>query len=153
MKLYTGTYWKDWTLKIQFRNYAKQFIAVKLPEPHKNCYHTADAYFKEIVGVLLVPLLPITAANTSIMDLCRCRAFGLCELLDVKLLMLWCRSFWGHSRDVVGGIFAYKGSQLFDYGWIWLHSPWNIYDARPEIADAPLMLIFRMGQRACCLHF
>jgi len=33
------------------------------------------------------------------------------------------------------------------------HSPVIIQDARPEIGDTPLMLICRMGQRACRLPF
>ena len=28
---------------------------------------------------------------------------------------------------------------------------WILKDARPEIIDAPLIFIFRMGQHACCL--
>jgi len=54
---------------------------------------------------------------------------------------------------VVGGLFAHKGGQYCHYGLMLLYSPLIIQDARSEIGDALLMLIFRMGQRACRLPF
>ena len=50
-------------------------------------------------------------------------------------------------------IFAHKGGQYCHYGLILSHSLVIIQDARPEIGDAPLTLISRMGQRPCCLPF
>jgi len=48
-------------------NKARQFIAVKLTEPHKNDCCTADTGFQEVVAVLLLTFLPIKAANMLIM--------------------------------------------------------------------------------------
>jgi len=54
---------------------------------------------------------------------------------------------------MVVGIFAHKGGQYCHYGWMLSHSLVIIQDARPEIGDAPLMLISRMGQQAYRLPF
>jgi len=53
---------------------------------------------------------------------------------------------------VVGPV-AQKGGQYCHYGLMLSHSVIIIQDARPEIGDAPLMLISRIGQQACCLSF
>jgi len=50
-------------------------------------------------------------------------------------------------------IFAHKGSQHCDYGLMLLHSAVCIKDARPEIIDALLMRISRMGQQMCRFPF
>jgi hypothetical protein len=54
---------------------------------------------------------------------------------------------------MVVGIFAQKGSQYCHYGLMLSRSLVIIQDARPELGVAPLMLISRMGQRACRLPF
>jgi hypothetical protein len=54
---------------------------------------------------------------------------------------------------MVVGLFAYKGGQYCHYGLMLSRSLVIIQDARPEIGDAPLTLISRMGQRACRLPF
>jgi len=54
---------------------------------------------------------------------------------------------------MVIGPFAYKGGQYCHYGLRLSRSPVIIQDARPEIGDAPLMFISRMGQRAFHLPF
>jgi hypothetical protein len=52
---------------------------------------------------------------------------------------------------MVVGLFAHKGGQYCHYGLILWRSLVIIQETRPEIGDAPLTLIFRMGQRVC--HF
>jgi hypothetical protein len=54
---------------------------------------------------------------------------------------------------MVVGPFAHKGGQYCHYGLMLSCSLVIIQDARPEIGDTPLTLIFRMGQQACCLPF
>jgi len=54
---------------------------------------------------------------------------------------------------MVVGIFAHKGGQYCHYGLMLSGNLVIIYDARPEIGDAPLTLISRMGQSACHLPF
>ena len=53
------------------------------------------------------------------------------------------RLFLGGGSDIVTNIFASKGSQNNDYGVIQLNRPLIVKDARPNIVDAPLILIFR----------
>jgi hypothetical protein len=54
---------------------------------------------------------------------------------------------------MVVGIFAHEGGQYCHYGLMLSRSQVIIQDAITEIGDAPLTLISRMGQRACCLLF
>jgi hypothetical protein len=54
---------------------------------------------------------------------------------------------------MVVGIFAHKGGQYCHYGLMLSRSLVIIQDARPEMGDAPLTLISRMGQQACRLLF
>jgi len=49
---------------------------------------------------------------------------------------------------MIVGISAHKGDQYCHYGLMLSRSLVIIQDARPEIGDAPLTLISRMGQRA-----
>jgi len=70
---------------------------------------------------------------------------------EQKSFTLRWRSFLGGGSDIVAGLYAHKGSEHCDYGLILSRSPVIIQDARPEIRDAPLMLISTMGQPACGL--
>jgi len=70
-----------------------------------------------------------------------------------KSFTLGWHSFLGGSSNIICSIFARKGRQYYDYGKMPLHSPGIIQDVRPEIVDAPLMLISMMGQGACGLPF
>jgi len=47
---------------------ALPFVAVELTAPQKHCCRATDTYFWEAVAVSLPAILPIKAANTSIMD-------------------------------------------------------------------------------------
>jgi len=69
---------------------------------------------------------------------------------DQKSLTLCRRSFLGGSSNIVTAIFAHKGGQYCNYVLMSLQSPVIIQDARHRIVDAPLTLICRMGQWACC---
>jgi len=64
---------------------------------------------------------------------------------DQKSLTLRWGSFLGGANDIVAGQFAHTHGQYCDYGLTLSHSPVVIQDARPEIGDAPLTLISRIG--------
>ena len=84
-----------------------------------------------------------------IMGVLLCTALELSKMQDQKLFTLCWRSVLGGGSDIVIGLCAHTGGQLCDYGLILLRSPVSNQHARPEIGDAPLKLISRMGQRAC----
>jgi len=50
-------------------------------------------------------------------------------------------------------VLAYKTGQNFVYRQQWPHRALINYDARLEIVDALLTLIFKMAQGACCFFF
>jgi len=66
--------------------------------------------------------------------------------------LCWCSCLGGGS-DIVAGLRAHIGGQYCDYGLTLLHSQVIIQDPKPEVGDAPLTLISRMGQQACRLPF
>ena len=88
-----------------------------------------------------------------ILGVCCPSAHELSKMEDKKLLMLHWRSFLGRGSNIVAGIYAHKCGRYCDYSLMLAHNPVIIEDARPEIGDAPLMLISRMGQRAYRLPF
>jgi len=77
-----------------------------------------------------------------IMRLYHSTALELSEMNNQKSQTLRWHSFSGGCSDIVTSIFAYKGGLYYDYWSMPLHRPWIIKDARPEIIDAPLTLIF-----------
>jgi len=83
------------------------------------------------VTVLTNTILPIKAANTSIMDKCRSIALGLYKMQHTKLLTLCWRSFSDRCCDHVTIAFAQNGCQYTDYGHMPRQSPWNLHDAIP----------------------
>jgi len=63
-------------------------------------------------------ILPIKAANTSIMDKCRSAALGLYMVQHTKSLTLCWRSFSERSCDHVAITFAQNSCQYVDYGYL-----------------------------------
>jgi len=70
-----------------------------------------------------------------------------------KLLMLHWRSFSWWGREGIAIWFTYKGSQTFLYDWLQPIGGVISQDAWPKIVDAPLTLIFMMGQGGYCYLF
>jgi len=101
--------------------------------------------FLEIVAMSLLAFFGWKAADTWNMDKCRCTAVGLCKMQDQKSLTIHWRSILKGSRNVVVGIFEWKGGRYVKCGQISLNRPWIIQNAWPQIGDAPLMWISRMG--------
>jgi len=97
--------------------------------------------------------LPIKAVDILVMGVCRCTALELSKMQNQKWLTLHGNALFGGGSDIDAGLCAHEGSQYCDYGLMLSPSPVNILDAGPEIGDALLMLISRMGQRACRLPF
>jgi len=133
-------------------------------------WRSVDAHFQTGAVTMMLFLLHIKAADTSIMGKCHSIALGLYKMQHPRLLTLCWRSVdallmlcwrcvdalltlicrWS-DIDIKG--IAYKGGQNFDYGSKPQHSPWIIQDATPEIVDALLTLIFTMGLWPCCCPF
>jgi hypothetical protein len=92
------------------------------------------------VAVSTHMILPIKAANTSILGTCRSASFGLYMMQHTKLLTLrWC-SFSDWDWDHAAISFAYHGCQYVDYGYMPYQSPWITQDAIPKIVNTLLTL-------------
>jgi len=83
----------------------------------------------------------------------------LCWISVDSLLMLCWRSFnalltlISRCKGVDRHDITYKGCQFLDYGLMRYHTPSIIEDATPQIVDALLMLIFRLGMGPCRVLF
>jgi hypothetical protein len=110
------------------------------------------AFKDEMVAMSWVPCLPIKVADSTTMGQRHCIAVWLSKIQAQKSLTLrWCLLLGG-SSDIATTIFAQKGGQHYDYGYLPLLSHWIVYDATPKIVDAPLTLIFwRWLRYGCCL--
>jgi len=92
---------------------------------------------------LVEACLPWEAANSSIIDQSSLIAPWYSKMQGQKLLTLrWC-SFSGHNEEVNESVFTWKRGRLFDCGLMSPHSPCIFHDAKPEVLDSPLTLIFR----------
>jgi len=101
-------------------------------------------YNDEAVATSSGAVLPIKAADCSIMRQHHCVAVWLSKMqAQISLTLRWW-SFLGDSSDIVTSILSNKGGQYYDYGCMLWHSTWIIQDAKPKIGDAPLTLIVRM---------
>ena len=68
------------------------------------------------VAALIQTILPIKAANTSIMGKFRSTALALCKMQQPKLWTLCWRSFPDWACDHVAFLFAHNSFQYVDYG-------------------------------------
>jgi len=107
----------------------------------KNRWHSVDAHLDDGAGSMSVSLFPIKVANTLIMDSNNQIAFELPNLQVQNSFTLWWRSFPEWGRECVALSFAYKAIQYRIVEWPRLIATWITNDARPNIFDAPLMLI------------
>jgi len=119
----------------------------------KNRWRSVDAHFEDGAGSVFHSLLPIKDANALIMCIHYHVAFLLPDFQDQKSLTLsWCL-FWRWGRERVAFCVAYRECQHIDYVY---SLPSRVFITRhmgPKIVDAPLTLIFKMGQGACFLLF
>ena len=93
-------------------------------------------------GIAVSPhtILPIKAANTSIMGKCHITALGLYKMQHPNSLTLCSRSFSELGCDHFAVSFAHKGCRYVDYNSMRKHSPWIIQDATLKIVDTLLTL-------------
>ena len=119
----------------------------------KNCWRSVDAHFHDGAGNMALSLFRIKAAKTLIMHTNYQITSELPYLQDQKSLTLrWC-SYSEWRREHVALSFSLKASQYHIYEWPQLIAMQITNDARPKIVDAPLTLIFRMGQGVCGSFF
>jgi len=85
-------------------------------------------------------------AITSYKNLGHPAAFILIRIQDRKSLMLHWYWFSWRGSECVSMVFSTEGSQYFIYVHFWPVATWIAQDGKPEIVDAALTLIFRMGQ-------
>jgi len=118
-----------------------------------NRWRTVDTHFHEGAWRVLQSVLPIKAAKDSFMTDCSLSEVWFPRTHDQKLLMLrWCSfSWWG--RDGIAMYFAYKGHQKYLDDWVRPIGGVISQDSWPKIVDAPLTLIFMMGQGGYCNLF
>jgi hypothetical protein len=105
------------------------------------------------VAVSTHMILPIKAANTSIMSKYHITALGLYKMQRPKLLTLCWRSFsdWGWNH--VAFSFTHQGCQYVDYGYKEADGiPMDLL-TRSKTVDAPLTITFRMWVLPCRFLF
>ena len=118
-----------------------------------NRWRSIEAHAKNRTVTVLLSLLPIKAANTSVMhknDQVTCE---LRYLQDHKSLTLRWRACWEWGGDRIASSFANKSGQFVRYAWQWPSHLWITVIARPQIVDAPLTLMLRMGLWPCWYIF
>jgi len=119
----------------------------------ENCWHSVDDHCHDEVAHMLGTVSDEKATRTLYMNYSHNPTFILATMQDQQSMMLhWC-SFSGLGREHVASVFACKGSQYLVYGCLKPIASYITDDARPKIVDAPLRLIFRMGQGAYCVSF
>jgi hypothetical protein len=106
----------------------------------KTCGRSVDAWG---VAALRQTILPIQAANTSIMGKCHSTALGLYKMQHTKLLTLCWRSFSDWGWDHVAIYFAHNGYHSVNSKYMSLQSPRIIQDATLKIIHALLTLCWR----------
>jgi len=77
-----------------------------------NRWRSVDAHFHDGAGSMLLLLLPIKEANTSVMTSCNQCPVWLPRMQDLKSLMLRSCSFPGWGRELLCTYFDHKGGQF-----------------------------------------
>jgi len=93
------------------------------------------------------------AANDLFLTVCNLSHPILPTIHDQQLLTLRWRTFLRWGREGIAICFAFKGSQWFLYDCLQPVAPHITQDTRPTIVDAPLTLIYKMGQGAFLFLF
>ena len=118
-----------------------------------NCWHSVDAHSHDGAGHVDLSLFPIKAANTLITNSNNQIASELPESQEQESLMLRWHTYSEWGRECVALSVAWKASQYHIYEWPQPIATQISNDARPNIIDTPLTLIFRMGQGSCGFFF
>ena len=87
--------------------------------------------------------MPVQVADQLIMGQRLSVAIRLSKMQDQTFLMLCWYSVLEGGSDNVRSIFGHKGGRYIDYRSMSMPSASSVHDARQEIVDATLTLIFR----------
>ena len=118
-----------------------------------NGLRSIDAHAENGAVTVLLSLLPIQAANWSVMHNNDQDTVELPYLQDHKSLTLRWRSCYEWCSNHVVSSFANNSGQYVRYAYQW-PSHWRItVISRPPIVDAPLTLMPTKGRWPCCYLF
>jgi len=118
-----------------------------------NRWRSVDAHFHDGAGRVLHSVLPRKDAKNSLMTGYNQWEMWFPRTHDQKSLTLRWRSFSWWGREGIAICFAYKGSQKWLYNLLQPIGGVISQDAWSQIVDAPLTLIFMMGQGGYCYLF
>jgi len=116
-------------------------------------WYSIDTHFPDRAGSMSLSRWSIKVASTVLMYNNEQVSDQLLDLDDQRSSVLcWC-IFSDLRRESVAFCFAYRGSLSLIYECLYQIDKHTNNDARPNIVDAPLRYIFRMGQEACRFLF
>ena len=151
MLLLIVKYW-HWYVTVHFRRISRLDIRNKHTHPPnhilKMSVNRASTECRRYL--VLQSVLPLKAANHSSMTDYNLSEVWFPRMHDQKSLTLRWRTFSWWGREGIAICFAYKGSLRFLYDWLQPFGGVISQDAWPKIVDAPLTLIFMMGQGGYC---
>jgi len=119
----------------------------------KNCWSSVDPHSQTGAVTVLLSLFTIEAANTSVMHNSDQITVYLTYLHDHKWLSIHWRSFSEWGGDRAAAFFAYKSWQYIGYAKQRPNHCVITILTKPQIIDALLTLILRMGWWPCCFLF
>jgi len=154
MLLLIVKYW-HWYVMVHFRRISRLDVQNKHTHAPNHILKTSvnRASTERQWYMVLQSVLPIKAANNSIMTEYDISEVWFPRTHDQKLLTLRWHSFSWWGREGIAICFAYKGGQKYLYDWLQPIGGVISKDACPKIVDAPLTLIFMMGQGGYCNLF
>jgi len=119
----------------------------------KNCWRSIDAHFHDGAGRVLQSVLPIKSGKNTFMTEYNISDVWFPRMHDQKSLTLCWRSLSWWGREGIALCYANKGRQKLLYDLLQPIGGVVSQNAWPKIVDAPLTLIFMMGQGGYCHLF
>jgi len=119
----------------------------------KNRWCSIDIHLHNGAGRVLLSVLPIHGSKNTFMTEYNLSEVWFPRRHDQKLLTLHWRSFSWWGWEGIAICFAYKGRQKLLYDLLQPIGGVISQDTWPKIVDAPLTLIFIMGQGGYCNLF
>jgi hypothetical protein len=116
-------------------------------------WRAIDAHFHDGAGRVLQSVFPMKAGKNRFMSVYNLSEVWFPRTQDHQSLRLHWRSFSWWGREGIAIRFAYKGRQKWLYDLLQPIGAVISQDAWPKIIDAPLTLIFMMGQGGHCNLF
>ena len=109
----------------------------------KNCLHSFDAHFQEVVALSSLAFFPRKAAYTLLMSWHGSITLQLFKMQDQTLRTLTWHLFLGGDDNIANTIYTHNGSKYFDNSLMSLYSAMIIHDETTKIVDALLCLMHR----------